>query len=65
MLQRPGPAMAVTCGVAVATIHFIQPLLGAVERAFPGSPWATLAPTLTQLGYAAWSSWISGSRARS
>ena len=45
--------MAVTCGVAVATIHFIQPLLGAVERAFPGSPWATLAPTLTQLGYAA------------
>ena len=53
MPQRPGPAMAFTCGVAVATIYFIQPLLGAVQHAFPGSPWATLVPTLTQLGYAA------------
>ena len=51
--RRPGPAMAVTCGIAVATIYFIQPLLGAVERDFPGSVWSTLIPTLTQLGYAA------------
>ena len=53
MQQRPGPAMAVTCGIAVATIYFIQPLLGAVEHSFPGSGWAALIPTLTQLGYAA------------
>ena len=53
MPQRTGPAMAVTCAVAVATIYFIQPLLAAVQHAFPGSPWATLVPTLTQLGYAA------------
>ena len=53
MQPRLGAAMAVTCGIAVATIYFIQPLLGAVERAFPGSEWAALIPTLTQLGYAA------------
>ena len=53
MQKRVGPAMAVTCGVAVATIYFIQPLLGAVEAAFPRSFWPTLLPTLTQLGYAA------------
>ncbi len=45
--------MAVTCGLAVATIYFIQPLLGAVEHDFTGSVWSTLTPTLTQLGYAA------------
>ncbi len=53
MQRRLGPAMAVTCGIAVATIYFIQPLLGAVEHAFPASPWAGFIPTLTQLGYAA------------
>ena len=53
MSQRPGLAMAVTCGIAIATIYFIQPLLGTVEHAFPGSGWAALIPTLTQLGYAA------------
>ena len=53
MNQRPGLAMAFTCGIAVATIYFIQPLLGAVEHAFPGSGWAALISTLTQLGYAA------------
>ena len=53
MQPRLGAAMAVTCGIAVATIYFIQPLLGAVERAFSGSGWAALIPTLTQLGYAA------------
>ena len=53
MQQRPGPAMAVTCGMAVATIYFIQPLLGTVEHSFQGSQWAALIPTLTQLGYAA------------
>lgn len=53
MPLRPRAAMTFTCGVAVATIYFIQPLFGAVQRAFPGSPWATLLPTVTQLGYAA------------
>ena len=50
MTQRPGAALAVTCGMAVATIYFIQPLLGTVERSFPGSGWAAMIPTLTQLG---------------
>jgi predicted MFS family arabinose efflux permease len=45
-------AMALASGVAVANIYYNQPMLGTIERSFPGSPAAALVPTLTQVGYA-------------
>lgn len=46
--------MAIACGVAVANIYYIQPMLGILEAAFPGqAPVIGLVPTATQLGFAA------------
>jgi predicted MFS family arabinose efflux permease len=45
-------AMALACGTAVANIYYNQPMLGAIEKSFPGSPATALVPTLTQIGYA-------------
>ncbi len=46
-------AMAFACGGAVANIYYVQPLLGLIGRAFPGSPTlVSLLPTANQIGFA-------------
>jgi predicted MFS family arabinose efflux permease len=44
--------MAMAGGVAVANVYYNQPLLGLIERSYPGSTAIGLIPTATQLGYA-------------
>jgi len=44
--------MALACGVSVANIYYNQPLLGLLQRDFPGSSMVRFVPTATQLGYA-------------
>jgi predicted MFS family arabinose efflux permease len=46
-------AMAFCAGIGVANIYYNQPLLGLIERSYPGSTAIGLIPTATQLGYAA------------
>jgi predicted MFS family arabinose efflux permease len=45
-------AMAVSAGLAAASMYYNQPMLGVIEREFPG-PDAALIPTASQLGFAA------------
>src|SRR5690606_29528517 len=45
--------MAVACGIFVSNVYYNQPLLELLYRAFPqATGLVTLAPTVTQLGFA-------------
>ncbi|MGZ9719513.1 MFS transporter [Rhizobium miluonense] len=45
-------AMAAASGIAVANIYYNQPMLGIIEKEFPGEAITGFIPTATQLGYA-------------